>query len=217
MSIRLQVQAACGTVFALCFGGEQRSGKEGLCKMTSPIVETVDLYRCCVCRARYDDEEDARKCCHCPKCGQRRERAWCHPCADKEHEAREKADFDKAKKIALGDYEGEYVNVDGLGRHFANGADEGGYLAVDALDDAWAPEDRPAYVWGVQPMPAPSFDLSEEIQRDLESEYHESVIENVISGGPEIEQAQTLIKKALARGINGFETDRTVAVLLPKR
>jgi hypothetical protein len=181
-------------------------------------VVAVDrvVYRCTGCQAVFLDKAVAERCCHCEECGQPHLGGWCRPCAKKRADESDMAAFEKATKVPLAEYKHDYVMCDGLGGGLAKGADEGGYLHVDSLDDAWAPEHRPKFVWGCAPQDKPSYNLAEELTERLSDEYHENVLEAVVSGGPEIEEAQKLLDKALARGIDGFVEDRSIAVLLPE-
>jgi hypothetical protein len=153
----------------------------------------------------------AKGCCGpnpCESCSAPTEPHWllCRACLDKKEAAKERARFEKAEKVPLAEYTGQYVYIDGLG-------DEG-FISVDEIEEVLDEVDsaaRPTWGWACDPQTV-SLSLTDAIDSALE-EMHESAREFVDEAI--VEEAQKLVDKALEGAVSYF-CDNTTAVLLPK-
>lgn len=151
---------------------------------------------------RFADECCAPEVC---ACGRPKADGWtvCHVCRRESEIKKERALYDKAKKVTLSEYTGDWV-FSSTNCHFG---DEG-FLAVTEvdLDD----EDTPDWVWGCYPEQA-SGDIDEWIREHVLGEHHENAADHVDAGL--VEAMQKILNVALEECVT-YRQDTSVVVIL---
>lgn len=110
--------------------------------------KSTDIWYCSKCRIVHRTQVMAEKCCRtliC-ECGDPVEaRGWttCKPCRDRKSAERERAKFEKAKKIAIEDYSGQIVIDD----------DRWFYCIDDAIEWLIDNERAEEYLWACEERP----------------------------------------------------------------
>lgn len=150
-------------------------------KQTAPIEliikggnpDKVALYGCGTCHMSATSREQAIACCAphvCDKCG-KENKSYCEDCYDKERLAKDQAQYDKAKKMSLSEYDGEWLCCDHCDEYYP---DVGSLL--DAHDDTEEPQ---TWAWGTTRM---EFELDAEriISQELErQEFYEGAFDSI--------------------------------------
>lgn len=142
--------------------------------------EEVALY-CGKCGIVYRlvDREGAEKCCKpniCEDCNtpivDKDRRFWkiCRKCEDARYEKKERDAFDKAEKVKLSDYKGEYLHRIGFSGE--------GYIPTGDIDDQWEEEGMPEYAWACERMGFHRLDADAILENEL-SDYAEDSIEQL--------------------------------------
>jgi hypothetical protein len=159
-------------------------------------------------RALEEAKRIARHCCTpepC-ECGAERRRFYtvCDACLKKRDRERLHADFEKARKVLLADYDGAMV-------YTANEE----YVSTGDWDDeyhsAFVLDDGTRFVWGTEAEKA-TVDLEWECSENWLEEHHEDASDWVDFA--KLREAQKLVDEALA-GVVSYYEDRSVAVILP--
>lgn len=184
-------------------------GKELFVREGDEFVRSGVWY-CGKCHMTASSADKAEKCC-CPKlcdvCGKEIEkdrpyRTWCASCAKKNEDAKEKARFDKARKVTLAEYENDVVTL-------GNGDD---YIDLDEL--ATGEHGTPEYVYGVRT------DAIKLREIDEETLYSGMLSEGFyLSDLPGFDELLDGINKKIrdwnAMPNRSYEEDPTVVVLIP--
>jgi hypothetical protein len=155
----------------------------------------------------------ATACCNheCEDCGATPRKGWtvCDACRAKREAKKEAAAFEKAEKIALADYDGAYLYIEG--------APHDGYVDPDELEDVIRDmvangEEPPTYAWSTSPEHA-AFDLEDSLSNNIHDNHHEDAYDWVDQHL--VAAAQLLINAAIKDAVSYWE-NRKVAVLLPE-
>lgn len=132
----------------------------------------------------------------------------CNACSAARIRAKERAAYDKAKKVPIAEYDVDMFYLEGAGNE--------GYVNTDDWEDdvdGSFPDARPSWAWGTYEE-KPTADLAAWVSEDVLQEHHEGACDSV--DDKKIALAQTLLNEALA-GVTTFYMDRSVVVLLPPR
>lgn len=135
--------------------------------------EKTVVWACGTCKAAAMDEESARYCCSpyiCEKCG-KEYKSYCEDCSKKEQFARAHAQYDKAKKVMLSEYAGDWIFCDHCDEYFSD---------VDSLLDSHDDDaEPPVWVWGTTEQPF-TLDADDIISQQLEQqEFYEDAFDNI--------------------------------------
>lgn len=120
--------------------------------------KSAGVWYCGKCRTVYRSEAEAERCGRpklCGVCGKEIEKdrsyyTLCGSCAKKNEDAKEKARFDKARKLSLAEYTDDVITL-------GNGDD---YMTLEEL--AEGDNNRPSYVYGVKRDAIKIHELSDE-------------------------------------------------------
>jgi hypothetical protein len=172
--------------------------------------KSAGVWYCSKCRYTARTADEAERCCGpklCDVCGKEIEkdrpyRAWCASCAKKNEDAKEKARFDKARKVTLAEYENDVVTL-------GNGDD---YIDLDEL--ATGEHGTPEYVYGVRT------DAIKMREIDEETLYSGNLSDGFeLSDLPGFDELLDSINKKIrdwnAMPNRSYEEDTTVVVLIP--
>jgi hypothetical protein len=183
-----------------------------LCFEDAPT--TVMAWACGSCATVYpmrsypNAYEIARTCCNpvCTKCdGETAQgNALCAACRKNAEATKEAVRFERARKIPLDDYQGDYLNF------------EDATFDVDALDDAQSDrvkrnEEPMTYAWACAPEEA-SFDVVSSVADMLEEEHPQGSDADVDYNL--LDAAQILVDKAIDKVVS-HRSRSDIAVLLP--
>lgn len=157
---------------------------------------------------RLTEPEMAEQCCkpYICKCGKPAPKGYtiCDECRNAAEAAREKALYDKAKKISLDAYEGDWIYSDAFGND--------GFGLTEEIEDelfVMEPKNRPRYAWACKPFGLKRIDAMDIIENLLE-DHHEDAIEEV-----DVDGLQEVLDKWLKdQSVSSFEPDYSTAVLL---
>jgi hypothetical protein len=157
--------------------------------------------------------QSATACCDskCEDCGATPSKGWivCNACRAK-REAKKEADaFEKAEKIALADYDGAYLYIEG--------APHDGYVDPDELEDVvrdMVADGRspPTYAWSTSPKHA-TFDLDDSLRNDIHDNHHEDAYDWV---DQHLVAAAQLLIDAAIKDVVSYMDNRKIVVLLPE-
>lgn len=158
----------------------------GRCKSSLSLVSTFGGGPNALSTAKQLQAE----CCQpklCDRCGKPKD-SWCQPCHAAIEREKLHADFAKAVKVSLADYDGKMIT-------------DGDELFRDAGD--WDPDndepltldDGTRFMWGTYPEKA-AIDLEQACSDDWLSEHHEDAFDWVDI--PKLKEAQKLVDEALA-------------------
>lgn len=167
--------------------------------------EKIVLWGCGTCHVSAKSQEDAIECCApfvCEKCG-KEVKSYCEDCSKKERQAREQVTFDKAKKVMLSEYAGDWVFCDHCDEYFAD---------VDSLLDAHDDDaELPTWAWGTTEQPS-TLDAERIISEQLESqEFYEDAFENI--SGEAVKELQTFLDAWLKKqDMKSYMVDHSVVV-----
>jgi hypothetical protein len=147
--------------------------------------EKTVIWACGTCKLAKASKEDALECCApyvCEKCG-KEVKSYCEDCSKKKQWAREKATYDKAKKVMLSEYSGDWLFCDRCNEYHPD---------VDSLLDAHDDDDDPpTWAWGTTEQPF-TLDAERIISDELESqEFYEDAFDNI--SGESLKELQTFL------------------------
>jgi hypothetical protein len=155
----------------------------------------------------------ATECCdkRCEDCGVKIEiRGYtvCKSCRANREVEKEAQAFEKAKKVSLSEYDGEFVYIDG--------AYNEGYITPDEVEEYVRYElpegvTPPTYAWGIVKERA-EYDVAEHVREYVFNNHHEDAedwIDDTL-----LDAAQTIVNVAL-KDVASYHYDHQVAVLLP--
>ncbi len=171
--------------------------------------EKTVVWACGTCKLAKESKQDALECCSplvCEKCG-KEYKSYCEDCTKKEQFAREQAVYDKAKKVMLSEYAGEWLCCDHCDEYYPD-VDS----LLDAHDDGDG-EELPTWAWGTYEVKF-TLDAEEIITQQLEQqEFYEEAIETFANGA--IVELQRLLDTWLAtwtQDTKAYFVDPSVAV-----
>jgi hypothetical protein len=167
--------------------------------------EKVALWGCGTCHMSARSREEAVACCAlyvCEKCG-KEVKSYCEDCSKKDFQARAQATFDKAKKVMLSEYAGEWLCCDHCDEYYPD---------VDALLDAHDDdEELPTWAWGTYECPF-TLNASDVIIQALEQqEFYDEAFENI--DGAAVDQMQDFFDEWLKKqSVKSYMVDNSVVV-----
>lgn len=153
----------------------------------------------------------APKLCECGKPLDKKPYTLCSECLEQREVEREHARFEKAAKVSIDDYDGDYAVFwpDGPG----GGMGEGFYSNLDELLEIYEDEemDLPPYVWACKPYEL-HMDAGGILERAI-SGHHEDAYDSLNDGAEE--ELQTLLDFFCKKqNVRSWEPDYTKVVLL---
>lgn len=172
----------------------------GQCHLMSPLVSDANVDR---------SLQMATDCCApkvCEKHGVQKNGYDCRQCSADRHAAIDQAAYNKATKVKLADYDGEYLYLDGHGRD--------GYFSVGDLDEEEDSEGDPLeWAWGCFSVTVTKddCDLSQHVSECILQEHHEDAGEEVDQA--KVREAEKLLFEA-CKGVSSYQQDTSVVVLL---
>jgi len=155
-------------------------GSKNLTKAAPPLElvlkggdpEKIALWGCGTCHISARTREEAVACCApwvCEKCG-KEVKSYCEDCSKKEQFAKAQAQYDKAKKVMLSEYAGDWLCCDHCDEYYPD---------VDSLLDAHDDDEEPrTWAWGTTEM---KFSLNAEnvvCQQLEQDEFYEDALES---------------------------------------
>lgn len=154
--------------------------------------------------------QNAIECCgdwRCDKHGQEFKRGTsCRECWKEQLAAKELATYERAKKVLLADYGGEYVYREGYGRE--------GFICVGNLDssDATDPDQDPKWAFGCDRMTVSESDadLTDHVAEGILADYHEGASDWV--DDEKVKEASRLIFEA-CKDVATYTADESIVVL----
>ena len=135
--------------------------------------EKIALWGCGTCHMSAKSREDAISCCApwvCEKCG-KEVKSYCEDCSKKEQFAKAQAQYDKAKKVMLSEYAGDWLCCDHCDKYYPD---------VDSLLDAHDDdEELPTWAWGTTEQTL-TFNAEDLIYNQLEyQEFYAEAMDNI--------------------------------------
>lgn len=178
-----------------------------------PDGKPSGIHACGCCKRPTHDRREASRCCLCTTCGEKPPeplRRECKPCRvdrwareTKARDERDRAIYEKAKKVALADYAGQMVYDEEI--------DE--YLSIEEIEQRVAGGEAPDFVWGTTPNRL-TFDARDIVESQLENgDHHEDAIDEIPEGAFG-ELAGALEAWCEEHGPTSYEVDHTTVVLL---
>lgn len=167
--------------------------------------EKTVVWACGTCKLAKESKESALECCApyvCDQCG-REIKSYCEDCSKKKQWAREKATYDKAKKVMLSEYAGDWLCCDHCDEYFPD---------VDSLLDAHDDEEEPpTWAWGTYEMKF-TLDAEDIISQQLEQqEHYEDAFDNFANGA--IKELQDFMDTwAAKQDVKSYMVDNGVVV-----
>jgi hypothetical protein len=149
--------------------------------------------------------EDAIACCApwvCEKCG-KEVKSYCEDCSKKEQFAKAQAQYDKAKKVMLSEYAGDWLCCDHCDEYYPD---------VDSLLDAHDDDEEPrTWAWGTIEQPF-TLNANDVLCQELEQqEFYEEAFENI--DGAAIDQMQNFFDAWLKKqDLKAYMIDNSVVV-----
>jgi hypothetical protein len=145
------------------------------CVQKNGDVEKTVVWACGSCKTATSTKQNALECCApdvCEKCGKEIKRhSYCEDCSKKQQFARAQAQYDKAKKVMLSEYAGDWLCCDHCDEYYPD---------VDSLLDAHDDdEEPPTWAWGTEEQPF-KLDAERIISDQLEyQEFYEDAFDNI--------------------------------------
>lgn len=170
------------------------------------------LFFCEKCRCVAASEGAANLCCDrkCEKCGVSIDGYWthCEPCRKFRDAEKEKAVFEKSKKVPLAEYTGGMLFCK------AYPGNDGFCTLEDFLD--WLDneaESQPEYVWATNPETLPAFDVDGGIE-NITSEAFDDAIDHIAPASIEKLRAAAKEFDEANKHIVTYRVDYSTAVIL---
>jgi hypothetical protein len=167
--------------------------------------EKIALWGCGTCHISARTREEAVACCApwvCEKCG-KDVKSYCEDCSKKEQHERAQTQYDKAEKVMLSEYAGEWLCCDHCDEYYPD---------VDSLLDAHDDDDEPqTWAWGTYEV---KFNLNAErvIEDELErDEFYDGAQDQISKVAAE--ELQTFLSAWSAKqDLNAYMVDNSVVV-----
>ena len=165
------------------------------------------VWACGTCKFTKESKESALECCAprvCEKCG-KEVKSYCEDCSKKEQFAKAQAQYDKAKKVMLSEYAGDWLCCDHCDEYYPD---------VDSLlDDHYDEVDPPTWAWGTYDVKF-KLDAEDIIFQQLEQqEFYEGASDNFANGA--IVELQRILDAWLAtwtQDLKAYMVDNSVVV-----
>jgi len=167
--------------------------------------EKIALWGCGTCHISARTREEAVACCApwvCEKCG-KEVKSYCEDCSKKEQFAKAQAQYDKAKKVMLSEYAGDWLCCDHCDEYYPD---------VDSLLDAHDDDEEPrTWAWGTIEQPF-TLNANDVLCQELEQqEFYEEAFENI--DGAAIDQMQNFFDAWLKKqDMKSYMVDYSVVV-----
>lgn len=175
------------------------------CAQKGGDPEKTVVWACGTCKRAADSKESALECCApyvCDDCG-KEVKSYCEDCSKKKQWAREKVTYDKAKKVMLSEYGGDWLCCDHCDEYYPD---------VDSLLDAHDDEEElPDWAWGTYEV---KFVLNAEdiIDQQLErDEFYDGAADNISKEA--VQELQTFLTAwATKQDLKAYMIDNSVVV-----